>query len=337
MHKIAVIGCGVIGLTSALEIQKKLGPFAQITIFSEQLSPHTTGDVAAGLWMPYLVQNTPEKQIVKWAKTTYDFILNLWKKGEAKKYGISLQLLIELSKDKEFIVPQWVEVTLGHTILARKELDYYEKIYNEEFTAGITYMTFIFEASKFLPIFQKKFQQNGGRIIIRKIHSFDEIKQDFDVIVNCTGLQSKFLVKDEEVRPIRGQICRVKAPWQFHTLIIDDFYVIPNQNWVVLGGTHQENDFNETIDEQDRKRIVEGCFRYIPTLSKAVFIENRVGLRPGRSQIRLEIELLGNGGKVVPVVHNYGHGGSGVTLSMGCAEEVAQMVQDALGLKISKL
>jgi D-amino-acid oxidase len=48
----------------------------------------------------------------------------------------------------------------------------------------------------------------------------------------------------------------------------------------------------------------------------------RVGLRPARPAVRLETE--GTPGGVI--VHCYGHGGAGVTLSWGCAEEVADVV-----------
>ena len=56
-------------------------------------------------------------------------------------------------------------------------------------------------------------------------------------------------------------------------------------------------------------------------------IEERVGLRPGRPEVRLETDTVPDGR---PVVHNYGHGGSGYILSWGCAHEVADLVEGAL-------
>jgi D-amino-acid oxidase len=56
-------------------------------------------------------------------------------------------------------------------------------------------------------------------------------------------------------------------------------------------------------------------------------LEHVVGLRPGRSTVRLEEgEQLSSGARVV---HNYGHGGAGITLSWGCAHEVVTLVDDA--------
>lgn len=63
MCRIAVIGCGVIGLSTALEIQNEIKG-AKITVFTEKLSPNTTGDVSAGLWEPYLLENTPIEDVM---------------------------------------------------------------------------------------------------------------------------------------------------------------------------------------------------------------------------------------------------------------------------------
>lgn len=77
------------------------------------------------------------------------------------------------------------------------------------YRAGIHYVTFTCEPSKLLPFVEQKFLKNGGLIVQRKITNFKELVNDFDIIVNCTGLQAKELTKDELLKPIRGQIARV--------------------------------------------------------------------------------------------------------------------------------
>jgi len=52
-----------------------------------------------------------------------------------------------------------------------------------------------------------------------------------------------------------------------------------------------------------------------------------VGLRPSRKEVRLEIESLSSGRWAI---HNYGHGGAGVTLSWGCADEVTRIVSSKM-------
>lgn len=55
------------------------------------------------------------------------------------------------------------------------------------------------------------------------------------------------------------------------------------------------------------------------------------GLRPGRTRVRLELEILpargGDSNKDMQVIHCYGHGGAGVTIGMGCAIDVAKIVK----------
>lgn len=54
MKQILVIGAGVCGLSSAVQIAEFYGNRAQLTLVAEKFSPETTGDGSAGLWSPYL-------------------------------------------------------------------------------------------------------------------------------------------------------------------------------------------------------------------------------------------------------------------------------------------
>ncbi|KAJ3664524.1 hypothetical protein Zmor_000083 [Zophobas morio] len=339
MYTIAVIGAGVIGLPAALAIQKEFGPKAKVTIFTDKLSPDTTGDVAAGLWSPHILQNTPQEKVLQWAKGTYDYVLGLWKRGEAKAAGVCLQAVVHLSDEKDFAIPDWVKTSLGYSEMPSNQVKEYSDKYAKKFTGGYTFVSLTWEASRFLPYLEKQFVENGGEVRVKKVQSFEDVAQ-FDVVVNCTGLNSRFLVPDLLVRPVRGQVTRVQAPWQFHCFGVDDdgenHYVIPNQECVILGGTHQEDDFSTEVSDDDKKFIFDGCVKYIPSLKHAPVWKHQAGLRPSRDQVRLELERRNIGGKEVKIVHNYGHGGSGVTLSIGCAEEAAQLVKEALKL-FSKL
>lgn len=64
VKKIAIIGAGVIGTTTAFRLQQQFGPSISVTIFSDAFSPNTTGDVSAGLWGPYLLNDTSQEKIV---------------------------------------------------------------------------------------------------------------------------------------------------------------------------------------------------------------------------------------------------------------------------------
>lgn len=82
-----------------------------------------------------------------------------------------------------------------------------------------------------MPYLYKRFEHAGGKFERRKIFKIDDLASEhYDLVINCTGLSSKYLVEDNDVRPIRGQVARVKAPWVFHTIMDDSDdgnYLIP--------------------------------------------------------------------------------------------------------------
>ncbi|KAK8380167.1 hypothetical protein O3P69_016657 [Scylla paramamosain] len=123
---------------------------------------------------------------------------------------------------------------------------------------------------------------------------------------------------------------RVRAPWVTQFLIDDSeesfAYIIPNQESVVLGGTHQDNNWNLEVDPEDTQTIWNNCTSILPSLKSAQVVREWVGLRPCRSKgVRLEADELKLFNRTVPVIHNYGHGGCGVSMFWGCSQEVASI------------
>jgi D-amino-acid oxidase len=100
-------------------------------------------------------------------------------------------------------------------------------------------------------------------------------------------------------------------------------YVVPRSNDVVIGATEDEGAWDPAPDEAVSKELLERARQLVPELRRARVLGHHVGLRPARPSVRLE-EVAGPSGN--RVVHCYGHGGAGVTLSWGCADEVAALV-----------
>jgi D-amino-acid oxidase len=63
MKKIYVVGAGICGMSSAVQIAENFKN-AEVTVVSEKFTPNTTSDLVAGLWGPYLMGSTPEQKIV---------------------------------------------------------------------------------------------------------------------------------------------------------------------------------------------------------------------------------------------------------------------------------
>nr|XP_006821917.1 PREDICTED: D-amino-acid oxidase 2-like [Saccoglossus kowalevskii] len=109
------------------------------------------------------------------------------------------------------------------------------------------------------------------------------------------------------------------------------YFSLLSDKTIALGGTHQYHDWRTTNDEEDCKRIFEECCKLVPSLRRSKLILKRAALRPCRPTVRLEKEeRLVHGGKVMKVVHNYGHGGGGISLHWGCAQHATQLVKEYL-------
>ncbi|CAH1984968.1 unnamed protein product [Acanthoscelides obtectus] len=207
--KIAIIGCGAIGITTALKIQERLKSKVDVTIFSKDFSPNLTSDVAAGLWEPYLLELTPEEKTTRWAGETYQYLIANW--NQAEKLGITLQPVTYITDTSTFTTPSWLKITLGYTELPRQQIEQFSKRYNQKLTGGFHFVSFTWEASRFIPYFSELFIDGGGTIVRRDIQDLWELSE-YDVVVNCTGLASKDLVCEYVMDHLSEQYSVRKGP-----------------------------------------------------------------------------------------------------------------------------
>lgn len=177
-----------------------------------------------------------------------------------------------------------------------------------------------------------RFRRAGGQLEQRKVNSLQELSHSYDIIINCSGLGSRTLVGDSEVYPVRGQVLKVKAPWLQHFIRDGDgkTYIYPGIDSVTVGGTRQADDWRLHVDNEDTQSILARCNELEPSLRSGKVLAEWVGLRPGRKNPRVEREVVQLQGRRVLVVHNYGHGGSGVTLAWGTAVDVLGLVRQCL-------
>lgn len=178
----------------------------------------------------------------------------------------------------------------------------------------------------------------------------DDLRARFsaDVIINCTGLQGELLAGDSTVYPIRGGLIRVindgsdfpkvDAALTITADAVHDaneivFLVPRNDNILLIGGIAepQKRDLDLTLDSPIIRRMRERCENFLPSLKSARVDPDyplAQGLRPFRgNNVRVERELRRAGSRIV---HSYGQGGAGWSLSFGCAEDVASLVEETL-------
>ncbi|KAL4531492.1 hypothetical protein Ndes2526B_g04395 [Nannochloris sp. 'desiccata'] len=342
--KIGVIGGGVIGLTCALRLLQR-SPHAKVTLICSKLATETTSAGAAGLWKPYAISGTSPEKVNKWGTDTFQHYLEIFNSQDAATAGIFLCPAYELYHEP-VPDPAWSTTVPSYRHLSSTDLAMYDpqKIYNY----GFAYDTIIAEGRLYMQWLVAKIKSYTSRVTIltgchvESLTDLSSYSDDFVAVINCAGLGARELVKDESLYPIRGHVLRVKAPWvRFHAEAEQrdspdmPAYIIPNSDTVVLGGTkgHKgDEDLNPRKD--DRDAILARCTAAVPSLAGAEVIDEWVGLRPGRPSVRLELERFDSNnsrerssGDMPPfVVHNYGHGGSGLTLAWGCAGDSVELL-----------
>ncbi len=178
----------------------------------------------------------------------------------------------------------------------------------------------------YLDYLAARFRKAGGEIHANIcLEKLEDVDTKFDFVINCAGIGARELVRDVDLEPHRGQVAIVpKIEGLFCAIVCDDaplMYAIPRTNDCVFGGTNDVSD-NLAADPATTSQIVAESSRVL-NIDRPRVLAERVGLRPfRRSGLRLERDHLRDGRTVV---HNYGHGGAGFTLSWGCARKVLEL------------
>jgi D-amino-acid oxidase len=164
----------------------------------------------------------------------------------------------------------------------------------------------------------------GGSITRLTLHGLPRVGHGgADVVVDCSGIGAKFLARDPSLNPVQGQVVRVEQvgleSWWLDAA--GPTYVVPRRRDIIVGGTDVEGEWSVTPSPDVASAILRRALRLVPELAGAEVLGHKVGLRPGRPVVRLEADE-----HEPHVIHCYGHGGAGVTLSWGCAREVSSLI-----------
>lgn len=306
MGRVVVVGAGVIGLSCAVRL---LEAGHRVDVLARDLPRETTSAVAAALWYPY--RAWPEDRVLGWATTTYAAFAGL---ADDPESGVRLRVGTEVvpSRDQR---PWWgaavpdlretVEVPAG-------------------FDGGWTFTAPLVEMPVYLAWLVERVVALGGSVTRLNLQALPAAGPGGpDAVVDCAGIGAKHLAADPTVHPVQGQVLYVEQVgldrwWLDGTTPGSPTYVVPRRHDVVVGGTDVEGEWSRTPSPEVAAAILRRALRLVPALAGAEVLGQKVGLRPGRPEVRLE--------RVGDTVHCYGHGGAGVTLSWGCADEVVDLL-----------
>jgi D-amino-acid oxidase len=348
-HRVAIVGAGVSGLTCGVAFAER---GYRITIFAKEIGQQTTSGAAAALWFPYDVE--PANKVIPWALETFRTLIDLARNPVS---GVSMIELRQFSRTEKIHIPDWA-IPLG----ARAVVPSFPPVMSSElengaageaatwtgrlaermgseritslkiFKSGFSLRVPLMDTTIYLDYLANRFVAAGGSIAANThFTKLEEVDQQFGLVINCAGIGARELIQDTDLEPHRGQVAIVPRIKHLpYAVVCDDaplMYAIPRRNDCVFGGTNElSNDL--AVDSATTTRIVAECSRAL-RIAKPNVLAERVGLRPFRkSGIRAERDQLRDGRTVV---HNYGHGGSGFTLSWGCTEEVFELATDSAG------
>lgn len=313
-----VVGSGVSGLTSAISLQRAGW---QVRVVSAAPIEALTSHLAAAVWFP--THAGPPEAVARWGAQTFEVLA-----GQAVQSGSGVVMRESLALYRVAPeVPSWAAAVRDLRPATSAELP-------GGYAYGLRFVVPLVEMPVHLPWLVGRFRTAGGTIRLIRITSLDEVVEDgwSDLVVNCTGLAARELAADPSVYPVRGQIVRVSNPGL--TLSMRDeqhpagrAYIHPRTDDCILGGTLDEHRWDTDVDPIEATSILARCIEMEPRLADAEVLEHVVGLRPARPTVRVEESATGPGR--ARLLHNYGHGGSGITLGWGCAQDIVELAGSA--------
>jgi D-amino-acid oxidase len=309
---VTVLGAGVSGLTSAIML---LEAGHRVRVVAAEPSVATTSALAAAVWFPTHVG--PPERVLRWGADTLQVMAA---QAAAGAPGVLMRESLALYREPPGR-PGWTDAVAGIRDAEPDELP-------AGYGYGLRFAVPLAEMPVHLPWLVGRVEALGGRFEYRRVGSLAELRAEpgVDAVVNCSGLAARALVPDSGVYPVRGRVVRVANPGL--TMSVRDerhpggrAYVHPRTADCILGGTLDEGEWDTTVDPAAGSEILERCCDLAPALCGVPVLEHVVGLRPGRRTVRLEADE-----RDPRLIHNYGHGGAGVTLSWGCARDVVHLV-----------
>jgi D-amino-acid oxidase len=323
--KIIVLGAGIIGLTCARVLLER---GHHVSVIYRDPPLNSTSSVATAIWHVYLVDPNDTRNL-DWSAKTLSQLLTI---AEAEpEAGVYLVQGVEIFRRSEASTPSWAGIPPLFEMLAASDLHTFPGA-----TWGYRIAAPLAEMPFYISWLVKSVLRLGGRFVCRRVGGLAELGDEgADAIVNATGLGARSIVGDLDLIGVRGQyLCLDRPPGIPDEYVGDDenplgmAYVIPRRHDVMIGGT-EEYGMEAVEFEESPDALISRCSELAPWLGRPELVaikQKVVGIRPWRrSGVRVELDRKAVDGSMV--VHCYGHGGSGFSLSWGCAESVAEIIE----------
>ncbi|MFI6079901.1 FAD-dependent oxidoreductase [Streptomyces sp. NPDC051217] len=310
---VIVVGGGVVGLTTAVVLAER---GRRVRVWSRDPAARTTSAVAGALFWPYRIE--PAARVGPWSLRSLREYVALARDPAATGVRVTAGLMTDTELSG-----------LGSWAVELPEL---REARPDELPDGCAQALRgrlpLIDMPAHLRYLEERLRAAGGSVERRTVDALEEPAAQAPVVVNCSGLGARELVPDASVFPVRGQLVVVENPGIEEWLVsaagdaAGTSYLFPQPFGLILGGTAEDHAWDTRPDPATAAAIIERCAALRPRVRGARVLAHRVGLRPARPRVRVEAVQLPGGARLV---HNYGHGGAGVTVAWGCAEEAARL------------
>lgn len=264
-RRAAVLGCGVVGLTTARQLQRR---GFDVVIYAAAVPPDTTSNMSLAGFTPTSGLVVTDRRTPAWDEQFRRAVEIAYRQLQllaGPRYGVSWIDNYMLTDDlpaeggSNSLLPD--SVRIGSQVLGRGEHPF-------PLTYAIRRPELRIEPSIYLDALVRDVLEHGGRIVIRRFETPAELMSlDERLIVNCTGLGSRTLFKDEELTAVKGQLI-VLVPQPEVTYSTSGgirgsppgafVHMMPRGDGIILGGTSQRDVWTLDLDDAERRRVVEG-------------------------------------------------------------------------------
>jgi len=247
---VAVIGSGVMGLTTARLVQEAGFP---VKIYTAALPPDTTSAVAGGQVSPF--GHYREGEVTpQWMAQFQAAMAYSWQRFQAlvgDHYGVRWQRTYEETRDR-VIENDWMDPYYPNArLLSAAEHPF-------PVDRVIAFDTMYVETPRFMAQLTSEVLNAGGAI---RMHRFEDLSQfaalPERLIFNCTGIGAKALVGDELLTPVRGQLAVLQPQDEVRYAFAGNAgYMFPRGDGILLGGTFERGEWDATPQPGDIARIL---------------------------------------------------------------------------------
>jgi glycine/D-amino acid oxidase-like deaminating enzyme len=255
---VAVLGSGVVGLSTARLVQEAGFP---VTIYTAALPPDTTSNIAGGQFHPAYAFNEDAVSPEFTAQFTraLDYSWRRFQIMVGDEYGIRwLPTYVETDGPEAKLIATFPPI---NRMLAPAEHPF-------PWASTLRYDTMYIETGHYLRQMIRDVQIAGDRIEVRKFATSADIAAlPENLVFNCTGLGSRDLFNDQELRPARGQLAILEPqPEVQYAFTGGPGYMFPRPDGIILGGTFELDQWDATPQPATIARIVEKHKRFFASL-----------------------------------------------------------------------